>query len=35
MRMSFVIVAALAAGVALADEAFLPCVVRGKTQPGA
>ena len=30
-----VIVAALAAGVSLADEAFHPCVVRGRTQPGA
>ena len=35
MRMSFVIAAALAAGVAFADGAFHPCVVRGRTQPGA
>ena len=25
----------MAAGVALADGAFHPCVVRGRTQPGA
>jgi hypothetical protein len=35
MRRALVVVVALAAGAALADEAFQPCVVRGKTQPGA
>ena len=35
MRRALVAIAALAVGVALADEAFRPCVVRGKTQPGA
>ena len=35
MRRALVVLAAMAAGVALADGAFHPCVVRGKTQPGA
>ena len=35
MRRALDILAALAAGVALADESFHPCVVRGRTQPGA
>lgn len=35
MRNVLVIVAALATGVALADDAFRPCTVSGKTEPGA
>jgi len=35
MRRALVVVAAMAAVAALADESFHPCVVRGRTQPGA
>jgi len=34
-RVMAAVAAALVAGVALANEAFHPCVVRGRTQPGA